>query len=828
MKSRFSRFSLSIGRTLIQSSAIVCISFSATSSLFAQTYSEWTNTGTNWTTGSNWTSGNGSAYGQLEFKGNGNATSNNDFGSLSQWRIYFNGTKAYTLGGNSVSLLDFGNLHSWLLSDSTANQAINLNVNFAATTGNTYAQVSTRNTGNLTLNTLGITGSVVSQARFVGESTGTITVNGAISGTSKDVVIGVNQAGTDFGSTNVTFNGANSYSGQTFVSTGTLNLGSGSSMATSAFQLGQTGGSAGATLNLASTTGGQNYSNSLTVRSGSSGTKTISSANSSGTNTLSGAVTMNTDLTTLVNSSGGTLAFSSGVNVGANKLTVLGSGSTTINNLTSSLTLGGFLVKQGSGTLTLSGTSNSYTGTNSGTLNANGTQINAGTLAIAADTSLGLAPAGAYNNVQFTGSSTLRSDASISLHVNRSISITSGATASFDSNGNTFTVNGVVNGTGGALTKIGAGTLVLSNSSINTYTGATTVTTGTLQLDGSTHASSTVGIGTAGTLSGTGTVNGNATLTGNGIINKSSGTIVGTLGVTGGNWNGSGAVTGIVTSSSGLFIIGNGANLTANGNLNVTGGTIAAGNSASTITGSVNYTSSSNSTFAGVIAGSGKTLTVNNGSATLILSGNNTYSGITSVSAGTLLVNGTNSGSGAVNVSSGALLGGSGSLAGTVNITGTLAPGTSIESLGTGAVNFMVGSTFAYELNSAALNGDLVDSTGTLDIASTTTLTLTQLASGILANGSKLTLISYLGGWTSGELFSYDAGAGLATLADDSTITLGANQWLFNYNDTSGGLNFSGDQSGATSFVTMTVIPEPASALIGGIGVLFMLRRRRN
>ena len=62
---------------------------------------------------------------------------------------------------------------------------------------------------------------------------------------------------------------------------------------------------------------------------------------------------------------------------------------------------------------------------------------------------------------------------------------------------------------------------------------------------------------------------------------------------------------------------------------------------------------------------------------------------------------------------------------------------------------------------------------------------------------------------------------------NDSQITLGSNTWLFNYNDTVGGSNFTGDQSGATGFVTMTVIPEPATVgMIGLFGVAALLRRR--
>jgi autotransporter-associated beta strand protein len=60
------------------------------------------------------------------------------------------------------------------------------------------------------------------------------------------------------------------------------------------------------------------------------------------------------------------------------------------------------------------------------------------------------------------------------------------------------------------LVKTGAGTQVLSG--INTYTGNTTVSAGTLQINGSTAAGSVVTVQAGGTLGGTGTVGGNTTI----------------------------------------------------------------------------------------------------------------------------------------------------------------------------------------------------------------------------------------------------------------------------------------------------------------------------
>jgi autotransporter-associated beta strand protein len=130
----------------------------------------------------------------------------------------------------------------------------------------------------------------------------------------------------------------------------------------------------------------------------------------------------------------------------------------------------GALTKAGPGTVTLTG-SNTYSG---------GTSLNAGTLDIHADSALGAVPASASTNVTFTGSATLQAGSpSVSLSANRGIAIGNGLTATLDTQGNTFTINGsITNSTStGILAKGGtSGTLVLAGS--DSFVSGTTINTG--------------------------------------------------------------------------------------------------------------------------------------------------------------------------------------------------------------------------------------------------------------------------------------------------------------------------------------------------------------
>lgn len=109
--------------------------------------------------------------------------------------------------------------------------------------------------------------------------------------------------------------------------------------------------------------------------------------------------------------------------------------------------------------------------------------------------------------------------------------------------GNTVTIANTIGGgtdaliTGG-FSKSGAGTLELSGA--NSYVGNTTVSAGTLRVNGSTDASSPVTIAAAGTLQGTGTVNGTVEV--NGILEAGTDTTVATLTTGSQSWKPGGSI----------------------------------------------------------------------------------------------------------------------------------------------------------------------------------------------------------------------------------------------------------------------------------------------
>ncbi len=362
------------------------------------------------------------------------------------------------------------------------------------------------------------------------------------------------------------------------------------------------------------------------------------------------------------------------------------------------------------------------------------------------------------------------------------------------------------------------GTLKLSGNSAGLTTGAFQVRRGTLILDNA-NAWGTANTAASGWQVGNFSNNsaGSAELLTNGF--NVGGNITFNLAGNAGNTNNDNVVIGGTHTTGSASFTGN-----------VTIGRIVGGTRQLQLTSATGGTT----VFSGLIsdAASGTAATVlpvfKVGGGTVSLTNANTYTGATNVAAGKLLVNnttGSGTGTGTVSVSSGATLGGSGTISGAVNVTGVLAPGASIESLGSGTLSFNSGSSFQYEINTSTTGADLQFVTGNLNLVDgidgSVTLSLFDLGSmAALAVDTKFTLISYTGVWD-GDIFN--------GYADDSDFTFAGNQWRINYNDTTGGANFSSDQTGAAGFVTMTVIPEPnAAMLVGGLGMLALLRRRRN
>jgi autotransporter-associated beta strand protein len=225
-------------------------------------------------------------------------------------------------------------------------------------------------------------------------------------------------------------------------------------------------------------------------------------------------------------------------------------------------------------------------------------------------------------------------------------------------------------------------------------------------------------------------------------------------------------------------------------------------------------------TINGVISGGSF---VKAGTGDLTVTAANAYTGSTTVNAGSLIVNnttGSGTGLGAVSVALGATLKGTGSMNGPVSVNGTLAPGASIESLESGALTMASGSTFQYEtLDNTATGADLMKVNGALSLTGVNLdLSLANLNAGTWALGDKLTLIAYAGTAITSGFTGY---------ADDTIYTFGANQWFFNYNDTTPGTNYATQAAGSPNFVTITAIPEPSALLTVVLSSLLLNVRRR-
>ncbi|EDW4655461.1 autotransporter outer membrane beta-barrel domain-containing protein [Salmonella enterica subsp. enterica] len=527
---------------------------------------------------------------------------------------------------------------------------------------NTYTGGTTINDGTLvatSVDALG-TGDVTDNATLELNTGGTF--DNAISGSGQVVKSGDKM---------LTLSGANSYSGGTLISDGTL-------VASNVESLGTGDVTNNATLEL--NTGGDftnNISGSGQVVKSGDETLTLS-----GSNTYTGGTTIND----------GTLVATSVEALGSGDVTndavlALNTGGDFANNIGGT----GSVVKSGDETLTLSGT-NSYTGgttISGGTLVA--TNVEAlGTGDVTNNATLELNTGGDFTNnisgngqvvksgddtLTFSGSNTYTGGTTIndgtlvatSVEALGSGDVTNDAVLALNTGGD-FANN--IGGTG-SVVKSGDETLTLSGS--NTYTGGTLISSGTLVANdvnalgtGDVTDNATLMLNTGGdfinNIGGTGRVekSGDDTLTLSGSNSYTGGTLIssGTLVATNVDALGSGDVTDNATlelntggtfdnaiSGSGQVVKSGDETLTLSGANSYTGGTLISGGTlvatsvealgSGDVTDNAVLELNTGGTFDNAISGSGQV--VKSGDKTLTLSGANSYTGGTTISGGTLV-----------------------------------------------------------------------------------------------------------------------------------------------------------------------------------------------
>jgi autotransporter-associated beta strand protein len=578
--------------------------------------------------------------------------------------------------------------------------------------------------------------------------------------------------------------GANSYSGTTTISAGTLQIGAGG-----------TQGSLGTGNVVNNGTLAFNRSDTISVTGAISGSGQVTKTGAGalffyGANSFTGPLTVSAGEVSL--SGGVALADSAAVTLAdGTKLTV--SSSETIGSLAGSgdvavgssqaLTVGGnnnsttfsgafiggngSLTKSGTGTLTLNGAYNASTGSN--------IRVQGGTLALAGGFSASPSQAfdlnGAGSTLAIEASQTLGNVQNIGAGTR--ITIADGQTLTTVTTG-TPTLGAAISGSGN-FTKAGAGTLQLTVA--NTYTGATTVSAGRMNIffgaalpdvgAVTVDSGATLGIGNSeaiGSLAGAGsvTINPSQTLTiggantsttfsgviaGSGAVAKAG---TGTLTLSGAN-----SYAGATMVNGGMLALSGGSALADTNAVTVNTGAILSVQASETIgsiagAGGISLTagqmltaggSNASTTLSGVIAGAGGL--VKSGTGTLTLTGTNTFTGATTVAAGTLSVNGAIASS-AVTVANGALLNGTGTVGSTIIAAGgTLSPGNSIGTLTVNG-NLTMASDSSTSMEISQTDNDKITVTGNASLGGTLAA---NFAPGTY-NASRYTLLTANGGVT--------------------------------------------------------------------------------
>lgn len=542
-----------------------------------------------------------------------------------------NGTSSLTKAGAGTAILGGTNSYGGATNVSGgmlefAKQASLPNNNVTVLNGATLAlrvggasEFTTTDVGTLA----GLSGFQSGSALGIDTTSGDVSLGSAISGVN---ALGITKLGTNV----LTLNAANTYTGTTTVSGGTLRLGAaGAGSISSSSPVVVSNGTFdlnnnSATLKSLSGTGGTVAlgSGSLTFNKGAnatyagavtgSGNVTVTGGSRqsfTGTPSYTGNTTVGVGTLSLSSSSSSTVGTSSstvsiapasgdvatlnvgaGVTFNANTISVGPYNPAGVDLLTASQSGGAATLTQTGGSIV----ANTLVLGGAGTLanHAHGTlNLAGGILTVPAVTTAG----GTGAQINFSGG-TLRATGGGSDPANfidsniggNNLFVAGGGGATIDSNGHTFTMsnNFVHDSTGpatdGGFTKAGNGTLTLSGTS--TYTGATTVSGGTLDLSLG-APSTTSGFNVNGTLInhaqlpvttgkflfGSGTANGGAALASGSITSAGGATTVGTLTLVNGSLDLNGGTVHFDLSST-----GNGSNdkIQANGGLNLNSGIV--------------------------------------------------------------------------------------------------------------------------------------------------------------------------------------------------------------------------------------------------------------
>lgn len=565
-------------------------------------------------------------------------------------------------------------------------------------------------------------------------------------------------------------------------------------------------------------------------------------ASSSQTFTISGnSLDFTGTANTISLSMGGSLnyAISSNINF-SNGLTFTGGPSSANPGLTISgaLTGSGGIIKNGAGRVTLSSSSNSFSG---------GLTVNAGRLLAGANdafgtgalnlnggiiTYVGASPNGSRNmgnssvviggSVQFIDSTNIQgnnvtfafSAATVNLGNNSSYVLTIDNSNSFSNTANAVSFSGVLSN--GSLIKSGKGTLILTNAN-STYTGDTIVRQGTLRIGNNalSGVNGALGNSTSAVLLGGASTNASANIT---LENSGSFTVGRNIDV--GNQN-TGGVTWIRGSGA------SGTNAVYSGNISLERDVLlGTSNTGATTEFSGEITDGAGSAAVRIVGNSATSSTTGG---VVILSSANSYDGGTTVeSLATLSVTNTSgsaTGTGGVTVNAGGTITGNGSITGSLALSGTISPGNSPGLLATGSQTWTTGANYLWQLadatGEAGTGYDTLDITGTLNLGTLDSFTLNlQTLSGsdpdVLGNAANFNS-AQTQAWV---LASTSAGI---TGFDAADFTIDASQFA---NDTGSGV-FSVEQRG-NDLVLVYTVPEPGVAGLLGLGVLLWLTRSRN